>query len=210
MLAGLAFSLLTTLDRWLVLAFIGDVAFGIYGLVGIAISGLLVLSTVVAQQYYPRIAHAFGANLDPEALLAMARRQSWTAFTLVALAVVPMVAAAWLVLPSALPKYATAAAPATLAMLGILAYSGATGNSNLLNSVGAHRDYLAIQLAAIAIDLVTAVALLLLGVGITGVGAALCVSMTVYMVLLQRRARTVVRQLSSTRTAGVYHADPEI
>jgi len=137
MLAGLAFSLLTTLDRWLVLAFIGDVAFGIYGLVGIAISGLMVLSTVVAQQYYPRIAHAYGANLDPQALLAMAQRQSWIASTVVALAAVPMIALAWLILPSVLPEYAAAAAPATLAMLGILVYSGATGNANLLNSVGA-------------------------------------------------------------------------
>jgi len=208
MLAGLAFSLLTTLDRWLVLAFLGDVAFGIYGLVGIAISGLLVLSTVVAQQYYPRIAHAYGADLDPQALLAIAGRQSWIAFTVVALAAVPMVAAAWLLLPSALPEYAAAAAPATLAMLGILAYAGATGNANLLNSVGAHRDYLAIQLAAIALDLLTAVVLIQVGAGMTGVGAALCVSMAAYVLMLRRQARIVVRRLSSSRAADVGRAYP--
>ncbi len=199
MLAGLAFTLLTTLDRWLVLVFLGDVAFGIYGLVGIAISGLLVLVTVVAQQYYPRIAHAFGANLHPDRLLVIAERQSMISTVVVGVAVVPMIAAAWLLLPVVLPDYAAAAAPATFAMLGILAYSGATGDANLLNSVGAQREYLAIQLVAIAIDLATAVALIQVGAGIAGVGAALLVSMMAYLVMLRRRSQTVVRRLSRAR-----------
>ena len=210
MLAGLAFSMLTTLDRWLVLALIGDVAFGIYGLVGIAVSGLLVLSTVIGQQYYPRIAHAYGANQDPEVLLAMAQRQSRIAATVVGVAVVPMVAAAWLLLPIALPAYAAAAAPASFAMLGILAYSGATGSANLLNSVGAQREYLAIQLVAIVVDLMAAVILIGLGGGIAGVGAALLISMVIYSVMLQRRGRTVARRLARVRgdDGGSFDAYP--
>jgi O-antigen/teichoic acid export membrane protein len=207
MLAGLAFSMLTTLDRWLVLAFLGEVAFGVYGLVGIALSGLLVLSTVVAQQYYPRIAHAYGANRDPMELLAMAQRQSLIAATVVGVAIVPMIAAAWLLLPVVLPAYAAAAAPATFAMLGIFAYSAATGTANLLNSVGAQRDYLAIQLGAIAIDLVAAIALIRAGAGMAGVGAALFVGMGAYALMLRHRGRVVVRRLSRAWAEEGCHAE---
>ncbi len=203
MLAGLAFSMLTTFDRWIVLAFLGDAAFGIYGLVGIAVSGLLVLSTVVAQQYYPRIAHAYGANRDPAELLAMAQRQSRTAMVVVGVATVPLIAGAWLVLPIVLPAYSAAAAPATFAMLGILAYSGATGSANLLNSVGAQREYLAIQLVAILFDVVAVVALISFGAGIAGAGFGLLVSMLVYAVLLRRRGRAVTRRLTASWATSV-------
>ena len=76
MLAGLLFGLLTTIDRWLILIYLDRVQVGYYGIVGITVSGLLLLPGIVSQQYYPRLAFAYGAGRGGEALLALASRQS--------------------------------------------------------------------------------------------------------------------------------------
>ena len=203
MLAGLAFSLLTTVDRWLVLAFVGRDAVGVYGLVGIAVSGFLVVATVVGQQFYPRIAFAFGEGRSGTELLAIARQQGSLAVVVLGVAIIPTLAVAWLAIPALLPDYEAALGPLTISLFGVLVYAVSSGFGNLLNSVGAQRQYLAVQLVAILADIAMAILLLRAGFGLVGVATATALAMAGYSLLLRWRGAVVARRIASVdvRTA---------
>jgi len=195
MLAGLAFSLLTTVDRWLVLAFVGRDAVGVYGLVGIVVNGFLVVATVVGQQFYPRIAFAHGEGRSGSELLAIAREQGSIAAAVLGVAIIPTLAVAWLAIPAFLPEYEGALEPLTISLFGVLIYAVSSGFGNLLNSVGAQRQYLAVQLVAIFADIAMAVALLRAGFGLSGVATSTAIAMSGYSVLLHWRGTVVARRL---------------
>ncbi len=206
MLAGLAFMALTTLDRWLVLTFLGTEAVGIYGLVGLAVSALLVVVTILAQQAYPHLAFAFGAGSSGAELLALAQRQSRLAVAFAGTLIATLGLAAWLAIPVFLPAFDDARGPLLISMLGALVYAWASGFASVLTSVGAQREYLAIQVAAIAADLAMAIILLQLGYGLLGVSAASALAMVLYSLGLRWRARIAARRLPglpSTRAGSL-------
>jgi O-antigen/teichoic acid export membrane protein len=195
MLAGLAFSLLTSIDRWLVLSFLGIEAVGLYGIVGIAVSGSLVVATIVSQQFYPRIAYAYGEGRDPRHLLSLARQQGLVAGVVLGISVVPVVAVASLVIPVCLPTYVAALAPLAVALTGVVIYALSSGYANLLNSVGAQRQYFVVQAVAILADVVIAALFLANGGGLLAVAVASALSMTGYSLLLRWRGHAVALSL---------------
>jgi O-antigen/teichoic acid export membrane protein len=206
MLAGLAFSLLTTIDRWLVLGFLGREAVGVYGLVGLMMSSVLLLPTIVSQQLYPRIAFAHGEGRSGRELLALARRQGAIAFGLTAVVVVPIGAATAITVGLFLHAYRDALAPLTIVLGGLLTYSFSSGYGNLLNTIGAQRTYLGTQLMAIAYDVVLAVVLLSAGFGLVGAATSTATSMALYSLLLRWRAHQAIDRLVS-RNAQAIGAD---
>ncbi len=195
MLAGVAYLALTTLDRWLVLTFLGTAAVGIYGLVGLAVSSLLVVVTILSQQAYPHLAFAIGAGQQGPEILALAHRQSRLAVVLGGMFVVGISLVAWLGIPIFLPAYEAAVGPMLISMLGSVAYAWASGFANIMTTAGAQREYLAIQVASIAADVAIAIVLLRLGLGLIGVSTAFAVTMLAYSLGLRWRARVAVRRL---------------
>ena len=143
MLAGLLFGLLTTIDRWLVLIYLDRVQVGYYGIVGITVSGLLLLPGIVSQQYYPRLAFAYGAGQGGEALLALASRQSLISGGLVGVAAIAAAFVAVIGIPRFLPAYETAVVPLLVTLVGLGIYGLGAAFGDLLNTIGAQRRYLA-------------------------------------------------------------------
>ncbi len=196
MLAGFAFIVLTTADRWLVLAFLGTESLGVYGLVGMVASGLLLIASVAGQQYFPRLAFAFGAGRGGEELATIARKQGRTTALAIAAISVPTVAGAWVAVTLFLPAYRDALLPLTIASVGIVIYAASSGFGNLLNAVGHHRAYLALLVLAVAGDLVLATVMLMLGAGLPGVATATTLTLAVYAYALRRRALAIAGSIA--------------
>jgi O-antigen/teichoic acid export membrane protein len=188
MLAGFAFILLTTADRWLVLAFLGREAVGVYGLVGMMVSGLLLVASVAGQQYFPRMAFAFGAGEGGHELASIARSQGRVTAVAMAAIALPTVAGAWIAVTYLLPAYHEALIPLTIMSAGILAYAASSGFGNLLNVVGHHREYLTLQLLAVAVDVILVACALAVGGRLLGVAVATALTFGAYAYALRRRA----------------------
>jgi O-antigen/teichoic acid export membrane protein len=191
MLAGLTYGLLTTLDRWLVASFLTRVDVGFYGLVGIALSGLLLLPQLIAQQFYPRMSFARGAGADHHVLLSMAHRQGLVAGALVAVAASATVMAGWLLVPLLLPEYQASLPPLSIASVGVVAYAFASGYGNLMLAVEMSRTFLLIQVIAACLNLVLGVGLLSAGMGLWAVAVASAAGMVAYSMMLYRAASAV-------------------
>lgn len=191
MVAGLIFALLTTLDRWLVLVFLGIDAVGVYGLAGMAISGLLLVPAVLGQQTYPRLAFAHGAGSPAADLRGMAERQGRLIAAAVVGLAIPTGLAAAVGVPVFLPAYEEAVPALIAGLAAVVAYGSASGYANLLNTVGAYRRYLAVQVISLVVDLTLSVLALAAGLRLFGVALALLASMVTYGLLLRRAAAEV-------------------
>ena len=105
MLVGLVYTLFTTVDRWVVTVFLGTESLGHYSLAIMAFGAVGLLPQVVAQQYYPRVAHAWAARADTAELRRLARQIR----NMTLLVAAPVTAGAMLLLPPAvralLPEY---------------------------------------------------------------------------------------------------------
>ena len=188
MLAGLMYGLLTTLDRWLAATFLDRASVGYYGLVGIALSGMLIIPQLLSQQFYPRMAFAHGAGHSARDLLGLARSQGLMAGAVVGGLAVCTGVGAFVVIPLALPEYSPAVVPLVIALLGMVVYAFGSGYGNLLNTIGAHRRFLAVQTAAVGVNLVLGVSFLSSGAGLEAIAVASAAGMTFYSIMLRRTA----------------------
>ncbi len=170
MAAGLAFAVLTTADRWLTLFLLGDAATGQYTFATLVAGSALLVSLVLAQQQYPRMAMALGRGEGSTRVLAMAMRQSLIAAALVA----PLTLAFVLVGPAAieawLPDYGAAADALPLLAVGFLLLVAASGFTNFLVVIGRARLYLGILVLALVLNV--GIAVMLAGLGIAGMAVA--------------------------------------
>ncbi len=182
--AGILLVLLVTVDRWIVLALLGREALGVYGLVGLAASSLLLVPTMISQQFYPRLAYAHGEGRDGAALLRLARGQGLLAGTLTGLAALAVAVAAWFGIPAALPAYDEAIEPILVVLVGMVAYSTGSAYGNLLSLWDRQRYHLAIQAVVLTIAVVLGIGLVGLGWGIMGPAVATASAMVAYAILL--------------------------
>jgi O-antigen/teichoic acid export membrane protein len=187
MLVGLAFSLLTTADRWIATAVLGLQASAPYGLASLAASAGLLIPTIVSQQMYPRMARSFGMHADGSRLLRLARMQGIAATLLTLPATLLISAMMILVVPKVLPAYESATLPTVILSLGMLVIGFFTGYGNLLTIVGAQWRLLRIQVAAVVIGLV-AMASGALALGMGGLASGLVLAFVVYGVTVRRHA----------------------
>lgn len=188
MVAGVAYGFLTTIDRWLVASFLTRADVGYYGLVGIVLSGLLLLPQLLSQQFYPRMLFAHGGGSHHRELLHIAHRQGLVAGTVVATSAALTVIGAWMLVPIVLAPYLPSLVPLTVASLGVVAYAFASGYGNLLNTVGLHHRFLVIQAIALCLNVGLAVGLLSAGMGLWAVATASATGMVAYSMMMHRAA----------------------
>jgi O-antigen/teichoic acid export membrane protein len=183
MLAGLGYALLTTADRWIAAIYLPPPNAGSYGLASVIAASVVIASTVISQQTYPRMAMAYGSGAERHELRQMANRQSVTAVFAVAVLSGLMVVVAALAIPPLLPAYVDSVPAIVILCIGLIAMSGSAGLGNYLNVVGAHWLYLSMQAAAIALGILCMVVGALLQ-GIHGIAVGLAVTLAVYSCLL--------------------------
>lgn len=155
MLGGLLFAVVTTLDRWLVLTYLGDEATGQYTLAALIGSGALLLSMVLAQQFYPRMAHALGGGASQRQLFRMGMMQTAAAVLLVG----PLALALLVLAPEIAriaPTYASSADALRVLAIGFLPLVASSGAANFLVVTGHPRRYLSVLVGAIGTEVLLA------------------------------------------------------
>jgi O-antigen/teichoic acid export membrane protein len=188
--AGILYSLLTSIDRWVIVHFLGVLPLGHYTLAIVAFGAASLVPQVVSQLSYPRMAHAFGRLGDAEALRGLACRQSLQSVAVT----LPAVALLWLALPPLaarlLPAYVEGVGAARILLLGVAAYSLAIGPANLLVTTGHQRLYLALQAVSVALNALLSASAAAAGFGLAGVAAGSAIALALYTVgLLVAAAR---------------------
>lgn len=188
MLAGLAFSLFVTLDRWMAITLLGPQRAAPYALASLIAAAMLVIPSVVSQQTYPRMAIARGRGAMPNQLRRMARRQGLLAALLIAPIALAMIPFAVFGIPLVLPAYEAAIPSVIVLSLGFVILGFLTGYGNYLNVVGGQWRYLSVQLTGV----VSAVALMFIGgrlFGLVGIALGMAGSHLVYGVMLRAVAK---------------------
>lgn len=179
MLVGLVYVLFSTVDRWVVTAYLGTVSLGHYSLAIMALGAVGLLPQVVAQQYYPRVAHAWAARKDTDELRRLASEVRNMTFV----SVVPVIVGLLIIVPPAvralLPAYAPGV-PALLVTMFVPAVSAiGQGYGGVLQILNRQVWLLAAILLAAMLNLALS-ALLVTRLGLVGVALGSLASFLFY------------------------------
>ena len=168
MLVGVVHTFFTTVDRWIVVRFLGVEALGHYSLAVMTVSAVRLLPQVFGQQTYPRMAFAWSSRRDAAELRRLGARQSSLTFASAALVSVPAAVLAPVVVHAWLPEYAPGLGALLVALSVPFATGVGRGYGNVLNVIGRQSVYLTSILGATAVNAVASLALV--GpLGLTGV-----------------------------------------
>lgn len=171
LLVGVANTVFTTVDRWIVLGRLGQYELGLYSLAIMALNAMALLPQVVSQQVYPRIAFAWAKNGSVPEVEQLVRRQRVTAQGLM----IPITVAASVVLPPLvarfLPEYVEAVPALLVTLLTPLVASFGQGYSAVLHVLGRQSWYLAAVIAAAVLNVVLSL-VLIAPLGLVGVATA--------------------------------------
>lgn len=170
---------LVTLERWMILGFLGTEALGQYTLAVVCTGMLSLLPAVIAQQMYPRMALKMGRTGDKKSLRPLVIGQTVAASTVTA----AMVATAYVLLPYVterfLPQYVQGVVPARTVLLGLACVPLASGAANYLVVTNRQVLYVAVLGIAVIVKLGLVLAALALGWGLEGAAVASAVSFAI-------------------------------
>lgn len=197
MAVGMLYGLLTTVDRWVILTFLGVRELGYYSLAIMITAFLSIIPGVISQQVYPRMAETFGSTSSYSSL------KKWlTCQTIMALAVmVPIVIGVYFLLPTFierfLPKYVPGITAAKIVLFGVLFLPLVGGVGNLLNVVDKQVYYMAVQGFVILINLGLNIALVKMGLGIEGVALGTALTYFLYSLMLSTVGLVILKRNSN-------------
>lgn len=184
MAAGLLYSLLTSIDRWVILKFLGVEALGHYTLAILCLGILGLLPAVIAQQMYPRMAFRYGRTLNKRSLIPMVIGQSLAG----AVITLPLLMAVYILLPFVtthfLPAYSYGIVPARYLLIGLAFIPLGGGVANYLNTIGKQMYYLITQFGAVLVNLSLDILFVKIGWGLTGVALGAATSYALYTLTL--------------------------
>jgi len=185
LLAGAASSLLRSLDKVMILAYMPDgaTALGIYSAALLVAGQLLGLGNMAASVVGPRYGRRYGETQDEAAVAQLAADASgWIAVAMSGLAAISLTAGVPL-LARLIPDYAAGLEPLGLLVPGILAMTLSLPGSQSLVAVGRQKTALWCVLIAIALAAGANHFVLTAGYGLTGVAAATSGSFLFYYLL---------------------------
>jgi O-antigen/teichoic acid export membrane protein len=183
-LVGAVYTLLYTADRWIVLAHFGPSGLGRYALATRISSAGLLVSGIVADQMYPRVAEMYGRTGQASSLRPLMVRQQRMMLGLM----VPVAAAVFVAAPDLMTRFfPTYAASAPLLRILLVAYMFLSFSQPLgvvLNVLRRQRVYLTIQGLSLAGLAGACHAAVRLGGGLNAVAGTVCGVFAVYLFLL--------------------------
>jgi len=186
---GLVFTLLTSIDRVLVLGFLGTEKLGIYTLATIAMAVLMMTPMLVSTVMYPKLAEHYGATRDISALVPMVKR----AIQLNLLLVLPIAAVFLLVfyfhiVPVYLVAYLEGRNAMAIIMIAAIFLPLGSGFGDIFNVIGMQRIYLVNAVAGLLVNVCIGVLLVSqFGMGLEGAAIGTVSGLAVFT-LLQVRA----------------------
>jgi O-antigen/teichoic acid export membrane protein len=184
MAAGLLFSLLISIDRWVILRYLGVESLGQYTLAILSVSILSLLPAVISHQLYPRMAFRYGSTGEKRSLLPIMLRQSLASMGVT----LPLITVVFLLMPffveTFMPDYVAGIKAARIVLVGLAFLPLTGGFGNYLNTVGRQVIYLSIISAAIVLNLVLDILFVNKGMGISGVAMGAAITYFIYTLVL--------------------------
>ena len=143
MLAGFLFGLLTTVDRLLILRFLGTDWLGLYTPAIMAFGVLTIVPSMVSNLIYPKLAHEFGQNENVARLIPLVGRAMKINFTVtLACALLFLLIFYAGIIPYFLPAYLEGRFPMIIILLSAFFFPVAQSFGDLFNVVGWQKRYL--------------------------------------------------------------------
>ena len=181
---GFVYTLLYTADRWIVLDHFGAGSLGRYALATrIASVGLLV-SSVIADQMYPRIAECYGRTGNPSALRPLMLQQQRMMLGIM----IPVVTLVFIAAPGVMtrffPVYAASAPLLRIFLVGYLFLCGSQPLGVVLNVLRRQGAYLTVQGICLAGLFAACLATIRLGGGLVAVAETVSGVFAGYLILL--------------------------
>lgn len=172
MLAGLLFGILVSVDRWVIVSFLGDDALGQYTLASTLSSSVQLVFILLAQQFYPRMGRQVGRIGAHAIVIGTAHRHSLFSLLAVLPVAVTLIAISPIAVPMALPRYAASVPPLQVLAFGFAILALSSGYTNMLVAVGRYWHLLALHLVVLGAAVLLSVAAIHLGFGLIGVAIA--------------------------------------
>ena len=208
-IVGLVFFLLTSVDRVVVLGFLGTEQLGIYTLASISMAVLMMVPSLVSNVMYPKLAEHYGATSDISALVPMVKR----VIRLNLLLVLPIAAVFLLVfyfhiVPVYLDAYLDGRNAMAIIMIAAIFLPVGSGSGDIFNVIGMQRIYLGNSVAGLLVNVCIGVLLVSrLGMGLEGAAIGTVAGLVVFTLLQVRaflrlpaaRASNLVRSLHIRR-----------
>lgn len=183
MTVGLFYSLLTTIDRWVILTFLGVKELGYYSLAIMVESIVLLIPLTIAQQIYPRMAETFGNTSNYLSLKTWIGRQIIMATG----AIVPLLVGLYFLFPpfvhKFLPDYTLGITAMQIILVGLLFLPLSGGFGNFLNTVDKQVYNMIAQGVAVLINLGLNISFAKMGLGINGVALGTTIAYISYSLI---------------------------
>lgn len=199
MVTGLLYGLLTSVDRWVIVTFLGTTQLGYYTLAIITLRMITMFPLVISQQIYPRLAEAYGASRDITKLKSLLVQQ--LALSVVIMA--PLVIGIYFFFPPLITRFLSEYAPGIdsmrVTLLGVVFLPLSSALGNLLIIIGKQNYPMFAQAAAIVANVVAGTFFANIGWGIRGVAVGSAFSYFVYAALLVAVVLRVVRKEGAFR-----------
>jgi len=204
MAVGLLYSLLTTVDRWVIISFLGVEELGYYSLAIMVIGFLSLVPMVIAQQIYPRMAETYGWTSSYTDLKKWIIRQFIMALGVTA----PLLVGVYFIFPLIVERFLPAYMPGITAMkiilIGILFLSMTGGFGNFLNTVDKQVYYMAVQGFAVLVNLVLNITFVKIGLGINGVALGTAITYLIYTIVLLAVTMVVYKRSTHHDSSASY------
>jgi O-antigen/teichoic acid export membrane protein len=195
LMVGLLFTVLTTLDRWLIGGHLGLKSLGLYAFAMTLTMVVQLVPGMVADQVYTRMLEAWGATRK----VAVVRSWMWRQILISLAAVLVTGLASVLILPMLIRTFFQAYIPSLEPFRVLLLYpvglALSAGPANLLNTLGFQYQYLIVQALALPVLWFLGSTMLAWNLGLLGVAWAMVITFVVYGLALMVLALVMSRRL---------------
>lgn len=205
---GLLFILLTSIDRVIVLYYLGTEELGHYTLATTALAVLMMAPSLVSNVMYPRLAEEFGLNRQLSGLVPLVREVVRLNLLLtLPVAAVFLVVFYFFVIPVYLDEYLPGRAAMAIILAAALFLPVGAGFGDFFNTVGLQKVYIRNVIAGLLVNV--AVGVWLVGwrdTGLPGAASGTVAGLLVFACLQIVTYRAVIRR--DTVAARVQNGDP--
>jgi O-antigen/teichoic acid export membrane protein len=196
MLVGIGYVFLTTIDRWVVLRYLGTAAVGQYSFQTRLVSVSVLLCGLVANLMYPRMAETWGRTRDVRQLWALIRQQVLMSLGLTAVAGAAMLLLLPWAIPRLWPAYTPSLAFLPILVLGMTFLPLCAVFGVVLNVVGRQGPYLLVQIVMLGIGAALSIGITRATHSLTGTAAAAATTYGLYLLLLAVVSAIVLRRMA--------------
>lgn len=173
LMSGFVLSLLTTIDRLMVITFLGEKQLGYFGLALLLTSVVMLIPAMASQVLYPRITHQFGVfEKNVKALRSYVLTPPVVLSYLLPLLIGPLYLILPVVIKTFLPAYVPGIAAARIVVVGIFFFGILGLTDYFLVTTGKLKQYALFGCIALVFNIALDFLFIRMGYGIEGVAVA--------------------------------------